>query len=122
MHTIGVYGTLKEGCYNHSPWGLDKAKRLGTIKIRGAMDLAMGGYPRLYAIGDAPAEYEREHDLEIYEIDDDTFSAIESMELGARYYTSILEQQYSDEDVHVFLMDSSYPFKPERFLEEYKQN
>ena len=119
MHTIGVYGTLKKGGWNHTRWGMGHAKYLGSTDIIGAMDLHQFGYPRLYAVGDAPQEYERSHVLEVYEIDDQTFQSIESMELGAGYYVQEVKLNDGEDIVKVFLMNPEYPFASDRFIESF---
>jgi gamma-glutamylcyclotransferase (GGCT)/AIG2-like uncharacterized protein YtfP len=129
MKIIGTYGSLKSGCYNHTRWGLDKALRLPDRTIRGAMDLYAGMYPRLYSMGDAPAEYERDHVLEVYEIEDAIFDRIETMEYNAGYYVEPLgfttengPEFIDDETINVFLMSPAAPFIPEHFIEKYDSN
>lgn len=116
MHTIGVYGTLKKGGWNHTMWGMDHAKYIGSTDIVGAMDLHQFGYPRLYEIGDAPPEFERKHVLELYEVDDNTYESIKSMEIGAGYYIQTFKIEDNDHDIDVFLMHPENPFNEERFI------
>jgi gamma-glutamylcyclotransferase (GGCT)/AIG2-like uncharacterized protein YtfP len=118
MKTLGVYGSLKEGCYNYERWGLNKCKRLENYMITGAMRMIGNSYPALYKIGDAPSEYERIHDLELYEVPDWNFDLIESMEINAGYYPQVIHVGPHN-DVIVFLMSPEIAFKPETFIEKY---
>lgn len=78
MKYVAVYGSLKAGAYNHSR--LRDATLVATSKVKGKMYLVFNSYPLLMDV-DGP-----EHDVEIYEVQDDVARAINSMEIGAGYY------------------------------------
>lgn len=88
MKTIGVYGSLKKGCYNHERFGLDKAKYIGATTIKGAMYLIARSYPALVYGGDP--DYDLKHDLEIYEVTDHMFEVLDSMETAAGYKKQLI--------------------------------
>jgi gamma-glutamylcyclotransferase (GGCT)/AIG2-like uncharacterized protein YtfP len=76
MHTIAVYGSLKKGRYNHHL--LETAKFLGNTTVRGTL-YSMGSYPALVEEGD------NSYPAEVYEVDDEFYTRIRGMELGAGY-------------------------------------
>lgn len=85
---VAVFGSLKAGCYNHPALGANAVLK-GKTTVMGVMYLH-GGYPRLYhAIDEEYSPFdvheEREHAVEVYEIDDLNYQAILQMELGAGY-------------------------------------
>ena len=73
---IAVYGSLKKGKYNHPI--LDDQKFLGHTAVSGTLYL-VSTYPALLDEGSTiyPAE--------MYEVDDEVYSMIRGMELGAGY-------------------------------------
>ncbi len=98
---IGVYGTLKSGGQLHEAYGLNECRRLADSTIRGAMDLC-SWWPRLWPEGAYPPSMENEHVLEVYEVSDAQFDAMDGMEQEAGY---IVETKTIDnQTVHVWLM------------------
>ena len=76
MIKIGVYGSLKKGHYNNVM--LKGKEPLEVKKIKGTM-YRVSSYPVLMEYGD------KEYDLEIYEVDKETYLRIFHMEIGAGY-------------------------------------
>ena len=76
MKTIAVYGSLKAGKYNHPI--LRECKMLGTTKVKGTL-YRVGSYPAIIEEGD------NLYDAEVYEVPDNIYNAVRSMELGAGY-------------------------------------
>lgn len=83
MSIIFVYGTLKEGCYNHTRFGFDKGtKFLEDAVLRGARMYDLGEYPCVVLTGN---EEEQVHG-EVYEfVDDACEKEIRRMEFGSGY-------------------------------------
>lgn len=84
MKIIGVYGSLKKGCYNYERFGLNSAKYLGQSTLTGPMYLIAGQYPALFPATDTSLD--SVHPIEIYEVSDRLFDILDSMERGAGYY------------------------------------
>lgn len=76
---IGVYGSLKKGQYNHPIIGKDPEF---VTKIKGVM-FRVSSYPVLFE--EVEGFEPRQYDLEIYEVDYNTYKLIDSMEVGAGY-------------------------------------
>lgn len=76
MKTIAVYGSLKKDRYNHGL--LEEEKYLGNTTVRGTL-YRISSYPALISEGD------NEYDAELYQVSDDVYQAVKSMELGAGY-------------------------------------
>lgn len=112
---IACYGSLKEGHYNHDALGA-LAKFLGTTKVNGVM-YSNGSYPKLYKVNSDMADLAtflpnekneirdgkvfpftdseaREHKVEVYDVSDQAFRAINNMELGAGYEGEELVTEY----------------------------
>ena len=105
MKLIACYGSLKKGHYNNPALGTD-AEFKGEHSVRAVM-YSNGSYPKLYhpltifhehrlhendgAYGEGLV---RDHVLEVYEINDNAYRRIESMELGAGYVTEQIETPY----------------------------
>jgi len=117
MVIIGVYGSLKEGFYNHDPY-MKGARKIMDTKIFGAMELINGSYPMLFEDGRYP-QFDRIHDIEIYEIDDTMFEAIEYMELLSGYKMALMDVEGMD--VHVFLAPQGRAFNEKNFIESYSK-
>lgn len=117
MKTIGVYGSLKKGCYNFERFNMGEDRHIGNSTIRGAMDLMARSYPRLYPIGTYP-EHESDHVLEIYEISDEKFARLDMMERGAGYQQHVIACGELG-DAIVWLMNPDYPLDLECFIEKY---
>jgi gamma-glutamylcyclotransferase (GGCT)/AIG2-like uncharacterized protein YtfP len=82
MKRIGAYGSLKYGFHNFERMG--EQRLCGETTIKGTM-LMFSNYPYLFnCLG---SEYENEHQVEIYEVDDATYERIADMELGSGYHT-----------------------------------
>lgn len=118
MKTIGVYGSLKAGCYNHNA---EEMTRVGDAEIMGAMDLFASSYPRLYPMGYMP-EKETVHPLEIYEVSDEYFKRLDAMERGAGYqqHEIIVHTASTFElPVTVWLMNPAYEIDMEQYITSY---
>lgn len=104
---IAVYGSLKEGKYNHEHYlhGVDK---LGDGIIHGTM-YSLGSYPALVKGGNDP------HDVEFYEVDDSLYSRIERMEIGAGY--DAIEVDFNETTAIVFYSSEDMA---ERLKDNYK--
>lgn len=82
---IGVYGSLKRGCYNNDPnWPLVR-----TTTIRGAMT-SNGVYPRLYKPTEENQDLVRNYELQILEVSEEDFQVIDNMEQLAGYYSELI--------------------------------
>lgn len=76
---LAVYGTLREGDYNHYRLG-DKAKFLSQERVMGfQMYHIRGAYP--YVVRDSNASVL----VEVYDVDDGAYEGIKRMEVGAGY-------------------------------------
>ena len=82
MKYIAVYGSLKKGFYNHARFGLGEPLARGTI--RGSMFL-LHTYPHLFREGVKVPELDREHEVEVYEVDEEVYQSIKSMEIQSGY-------------------------------------
>lgn len=102
---IAVYGSLKKGFWNHDRFSLGEP--IATSKIRGSMFDC--GYPHLYREGICPRRQEREHVVEIYEVDDDKYGVIRSMELGAGYQEVLMN--LDGHEVVVFYTRDDHTFR-----------
>lgn len=114
MKTIGVYGSLKEGSYNHNA---SEMVRVGTSEITGAMDLMAGAYPRLYPKGYMP-EKETTHVLELYTVSEDYYNRLDRMEKGAGYQEHTMSFD-GHPDVTVWLMNPAYEIDMECYITSY---
>lgn len=76
MKKIAVYGSLKKGKYNHSL--LNGSIFIGDTTIKGTL-YRVSSYPAIVDEGG------NEYPAEIYEVPDDVFKYVQSMELGAGY-------------------------------------
>lgn len=82
---IAVYGSLRKGMSNHDYLAGSQFK--GVETVFGFEMFSLGNYP--YVIrGDSKATFE------IYEVNDRTYRAIKSMELGANYEESQIETEF----------------------------
>ena len=78
MKTIAVYGSLKSGHYNNPI--IMSGKMIKKDTIRGTM-YSLGSYPALLDSGND------EHEVELWEIDEDVYNRVSRMESGAGYIT-----------------------------------
>lgn len=113
MQKIATFGSLKEGAYNHSRFGLGAP--VAKSSIRGAMYQCFT-YPHLYREEVSEADKVRDHEVEIFEVDDETYAMICSMELGSGY--QIVKQELEGHDVTIFYSEDDLDYK-ENWLEAY---
>lgn len=73
---IAVYGSLKKGKHNHDL--LKDQEFVGNTVVRGTL-YRVSSYPALTDEGD------NQYDAEIYNVSDEVYGYIRSMELGAGY-------------------------------------
>lgn len=92
---IAVYGSLKRGFGNHSM--IKSAPLMGTDKVRGYMTLVFKSYPQLYL-----DDNEREHEVEIYQVNEDQYRSVRAMELGAGYVEKEIELSVGKCYIYVF--------------------
>jgi len=115
--TVGVYGSLKRGKYNHARFGLSEYEHVKDTTIRGAM-YSLGSYPKLYKQGLVDGTYERDHVLEVYRVPIRVYEMLNSMEIGAGYVESVVN--VDGENVIVWLWGGSAPQDPgKNWLESY---
>lgn len=94
---IAAYGTLRVGFYNYGRMG--RQKLLGNITQRGLMFLApMASYPYLFKEGATQHsdDLSREHTLEIFEVEPETYEGIVYMEKGAGYKPETIKTPWGD--------------------------
>lgn len=82
---IAVYGSLKKGKYNHR----EGMNHVGNSTIRGSMFMCFS-YPHLYPEDRSVPEQVKEYPVEIYEVDEELFGALDRMERGAGYTGEVL--------------------------------
>ena len=73
--TVAVYGSLMSGRHNHSM--IEGGKLLGVSTLKAKM-YSLGSYPAIVKGDD-------EHAIELYEVTDDMYLPVLSMEIGAGY-------------------------------------
>lgn len=79
---LAVYGTLRRGDYNHERMELQDFPLLATEQAEGFEMFNLGGsYPYIAVGADMIT-------IEVYEVPEEIFRPIESMELGAGYVMS----------------------------------
>ena len=83
---VAVYGSLKKGRYNHGM--LKDSKFIGDTEVIGTL-YKVSSYPVLL---DGDTEYA----AEVYEVEDDVYEPIESMELGAGYEVRKMDTEYGE--------------------------
>lgn len=96
---VAAYGSLKAGFYNHG--ALDGAQLLGKSWVYGVM-YWNGSYPKLYKVGEGPLGYEHaaEHELEIYDVEEEAYNRIKVMELGAGYTEEEVETEWGPAKIY----------------------
>ena len=117
---VAVYGSLKKGFYNH-PW-LEGSDFVGYGSIGGFMYLC-GSYPRLFTHkpkGDPLDHPLLAHTLELYSVPRGVYDSIESMEMGAGYYTEEINTKYGPAIVFLAEPDTYSTFYP--FLTSYDKD
>jgi gamma-glutamylcyclotransferase (GGCT)/AIG2-like uncharacterized protein YtfP len=121
MRKIAVFGSLKKGFYNHSAFNLGEPLARGTIK--GEMHLTYS-YPHLLRPNASDPKLIREHEVEIYEIEDGLYSSIASMERGAGYQeceTTLTDSEGVEHNVVVFYSRDDMKDCLNSFIEEYSK-
>lgn len=97
MKKIAVYGSLKKGFYNYRE---QMGEPIGYSRIDGAMYLCYS-YPHLYRPEHSEADTVREHSVEIYEVSNEVYDGIYSMEIGAGYdAVEMTLQSNTDGSIH----------------------
>jgi gamma-glutamylcyclotransferase (GGCT)/AIG2-like uncharacterized protein YtfP len=87
---IWAYGSLREGMYNHKNMKLSKPI---TTSILGGFDLySLGSYP-------ACVKGKSKVVVELFEVDEQTFSRIDNMERGAGYYSELATDQMFNQGI-----------------------
>jgi gamma-glutamylcyclotransferase (GGCT)/AIG2-like uncharacterized protein YtfP len=86
---IAVYGSLREGCYNHL-FFLQGAEKKGVTTTPGRL-YNFGAYPALTKDATSFSV-----ECEIYEVDDLTYKSIDSMEKGAGYFEGHIQTKWGD--------------------------
>lgn len=117
---IAVYGSLRSGFYNNERFSL--RGYITKSSIRGAMYL-MYSYPHLYREEVSNPDHMRDHTVEIYDISDELYAQLRTMELGAGYQevkTTLRGEDGEDYDVVVFYSRDNYTYK-NNFIEEYSK-
>jgi gamma-glutamylcyclotransferase (GGCT)/AIG2-like uncharacterized protein YtfP len=96
MRRIAVYGSLKEGDFNHDRW-LRGIKPIGWQRIEGFDMYDLGMFP--YVVR---SDYRDCITVEVYEVPDDVAADIERMERGAGYDMVTVQTKWGDADMFVF--------------------
>lgn len=99
---IGVYGSLRKDCYNYTVMEDDNVKYLGDDIIKGFALYSLGSYPAIIPDDSTSVV------VEVYDVPEDTYSIITSMELGAGYEIQKVETKYGIVDVYVFKNEYGY--------------
>jgi gamma-glutamylcyclotransferase (GGCT)/AIG2-like uncharacterized protein YtfP len=86
MFKVAVYGSLKEGRYNHPI--IEGAKFVGKTTVKGYMTLVYS-YPQLFLTEDGD-----EHEVEVYLIDETQYSRCHSIEIGAGYVEKRVDTEH----------------------------
>lgn len=92
---IGVYGSLKKGKHNHPMLGVATFK--GGGKVKGRM-FSLGSYPML--VEPAEGDESKEYLLEVYDVPEDTYKPIDSMEIGAGYKRVQVDTEFGSATVY----------------------
>lgn len=123
MKLIACYGSLKKGKYNHDGLG-EGAEFMGDHSVRGVM-YSNGSYPKLYhpmtgldeTLQEIEGEETRDHALEVYNISDEAYRNIESMEIGAGYVTEQIETPYGT--AAIWYMPHEHFSNTDKWVESY---
>ena len=118
MKKVAFHGSLRRGFGNHTRFNI--GEMIGESTVRGAMFLFYS-YPHLYLEGVCEPEKYRDHKVEIYELDDETYSMIEGMEIGAGYQVvnkTLTDTEGDSHDVVVFYSQNDHGYH-EEWIEEY---
>jgi len=89
MKLIATYGSLKREFYNHGRMG--EQVYLGNMVVRGLMSLVYGAYPRLFLTEDGG-----EHEVEVFEVREETFEALDMMEVSAGYVQTTINTPFGE--------------------------
>lgn len=118
MKKIAVYGSLKKGFYNYRE---SMGEPIAHSTVFGAMFLAYS-YPHLYSVDDSEDEHIREHPVEIYEVDDESYRGIHGMEIGAGYKAVEMEFEAEGGGMHtatIFFYNGKSANARYQFIEGY---
>jgi len=98
---LAVYGTLKRDKSLYQYWLQDKSKYLGNSTIKGTMQLVGNGrYPYLFDWGD------KSYDIEIFEVNIDSYKDLCIMECSAGYYEDVIETPFGK--ANIFFTEKEY--------------
>lgn len=109
MKRVAFYGSLKKGYWNHTRFGVEQDKRHDDGVVTGVMYRSNPGeswYPYLFEKGTTDPDKEREHVVEVYEIDDDKYNMIRRMEEGSGYHEA--KVTINGEECYIFYADSHF--------------
>ena len=99
---VACYGSLKKGYYNHGALG-DDAEFLGKDSVRAVM-YSNGAYPKLYHSdgygSPLDEDHQRNHELEIYRVNDRAYKRIDQMELGAGYEAEQIDTEWGPATIY----------------------
>lgn len=111
---LAVYGSLKEGFYNHDRL-LAGLKPIARSTIDGAMFLVQKSYPFLVEQS-IMLDKSNPHMVEIYEVDDEVYDLIYWMEVGSGYYAKVLPFTSTEEPMDTIL--ATIYFTKEMYVDE----
>jgi len=120
MVKIATFGSLKKGFYNHTRFSLDDP--IDKSSIRGAMYL-LYTYPHLFREEVADKDQVRDHEVEIFEVSDELYAMLATMELNSgyqEYHTTLEGESGESHDVVIFYSQDDYDYKSNP-LEEYSK-
>lgn len=102
---VAVYGTLREGEYNHILLSRGKATQLGSTYIPGYIMLDLGAYP-----GVVPSELtDWEVFVEVYEVDQATLNQMDVLEgVGRDFYDRVNVQNTKFGSVFLYVLNPKY--------------
>lgn len=106
MKRVAFYGSLKEGYWNHSRFNLEKDKRHENGVVTGSMyrsGMYDAWFPYLFEQAIDDSINDREHVVEVYEIDDDKYDMIRRMEENSGYHESTV--MVNGEECNIFFAD-----------------
>lgn len=120
---VAVYGSLKKGFYNHYGLGED-AEYLGNMIVTGVM-YSNGSYPKLYRTNEDQTfeafnqGKERNHEVEVYSINEARYHGITSMEVGAGYTPEDIETPYGM--ATIYWMPHDHFYDGDHWVESYSK-
>ena len=110
MRKIGVYGSLRQGMYNHDLLQNSQLIETKTVSVPFKM-VSLGRYPALIP------DHESNNDVvfEIYEIDDEIYRDVEILEGYPDYYKKAWS---GDGQFEYYYVPDDYKYLVSRFLDE----